>query len=479
MAENQTKPAAHPSSRNNASIRSRALGRIPTTLLALNSLNTDDRRTALAEAVESFNQGLVVRPQDTGWVNVLARTFFSYSADGSSPARLAWEAVIRGLSVIGCADKNNLGALGEMFSAGDALNMRVTVSMETKAFVQSYSDREINCSGEPGIVRVLGAGFTKVPPLDSEHGRMIASLPNLARDRNLAMIERINPKLAPVQVEYREDVLPLTPAGNASSEHIAAAYTNKAKDIFKEVHDLAVFWADVLGRSPNDVESLLNDSVCFMEVLSEKLERMDMEAQPAGEVRTYPGITDFFKAVTASGAIPCLLWRDGMSDGESNPDKLLDDAINWGARAIALTPDRNWNILDQEEKLKKQAALGDMVRAARERMLPLLVGSPMSGPRQKFVDSFDAPEISAYFRDFTDSAFWLYGHTTLERAAGLGYMSEWAEKHFKNDRAAANAFYLEVGKKAQPGKATRVRIANAAPEADTGDILDALAPLRL
>ncbi len=476
MAENQTVPAAHASSRNIASIRSRALGRIPSTLSALNSPATEDRRAALAEAAQSFAGGVVVRPQETGWVNVLARTFFSYSADNFSPARLVWEAVIRGLSIIGSADKDNLGALGEMLGAGDALGIRVTVSLETKAYAKSHCDDEINCPGESGLVKALGVGFTAVPPLDCEHGALIASLPNRASERNQAMIARLNAKLAPVTIDYQADVLPLTPAGNASIDHVVLAYINKAKTIFTELHDLAVFWADVLGRSPNDAECLLGDANTFTDLLFDKLLRMYSDAESDSRVMVYPAIADFFKAVTASGAVPCLHWRDGLSQAESNPDRLLDDAMGWGARAVSLAPDASWNLPDAEEKRRKLEALAELVRAARERNLPLLVGSPMSAPRQKFVDSFDAPEISAYFRDFTDSAFWLYGHTTLERAAGLGVMSEWARKHFRDDRAAANAFYLEVGKKARPGKSTRVRIASVGQEATPGDVLNALLP---
>ncbi len=466
------------SGRSSASVRSRALGRIPATLDSLNSLKTEVRREALAEAVRSFEDGVVIRPHESGWPNVLARTFFSYSTDGSSPSRLVWEAVIRGLSVIGSADRDNLGALGEMQAAGDALGIRVTVSLETKTFVQSYSDRDLNCSGQPGFLRALGAGFVKVPSLASPHGKLIASLPNRARDRNLNLIAKINPVLAPVAVDYEQDVLPLTPAGNATETHIFQAYAAKAKTIFPELDDLSVFWSDVIGRSPKDIEGLLADSGAFMEALGEKLSRLG-ESGLERVSSDYPPITGFFQAVRASGAIPCLLWRDGESAGEAAIGKLLDDAANWGARAVALTPDRNWNIPDTVLKEKRLAALAELVAAARERNLPLLAGSPMSEPRQKFVDSFDAPEMAAYFRDFTDSAFWLYGHATLERASGLGLSSEWAERAFAGDRAAANAFYLEVGKKAAPGKATRARVAGLGHDPEPCEIIEALAPLKL
>lgn len=471
----KTAPSAAASSRSNASVRSRAFGQIPATLEALNSLDTVRRKDALTEAAQSFEEGKIVRPLGTGWINVLARTFFSYSADGFSPSRLAWEAVIRGVSVIGCADRNNLGALGEMLSAGDILKIRTTVSMEAKTLVTGYSDKVLNCPGQPGLLRALGVGFTQVPPLESEHGRLIASLPEYAAERNAAMIEKVNAALSPVTINLAEDVLPLTPAGNATFEHIAQAYSKKATDIFPEKPDLVVFWADVLGKSPPDVEALLTNVPTFLETIFGKIQQLGA-VKTETDAAHYPPVTTFFQAVRDSGAIPCIFWGGGESPGEADPDRLLDDAVNWGARAVALHPDRNWNISDPECKQGKQAAMAAFIQAARDRGLPILAGSPLDAPRQKFVDSFDAPEISSYFRDFTDSAFWLYGHTVMERAAGLGLTSEWAHHTFHRDFTSANAFYIKVGKKAIPGKETRRRIADLCPDADPRDILDALTP---
>lgn len=479
MADNKAVPSSSGSVRSVASVRSRAAGRMPSTLEALNSFDTVERRNAVEEALRSFQEGLIARPHDSGWSNVLVRTFFSYSAEGFSPSRLVWEAVIRGLSVIGSADRDNLGALREMLAVGDALDIRATVSLETAVRVPSRSDNEFNLPGRPGMIRVLGAGFVSVPSLTSEHGRLIAALAERSRARARALVEKLNPVLAPVTVDFDADVASLAPAGNAMEAHVFRAYGDKSRAMFSELHDLAVFWSDVLGRSPTDVECLLsNDPNAFMEALADKLARL-------GEPDVCPVAADglaadeFFRAVRAAGAVPCLLWLDGTSAGEADPVRLLDDAVEWGARAVALTPDRNWNLSDPAEKEKRLAALAAMTAAARERNLPLLAGSPMSEPRQKFVDSFDAPEIAAYFRDFTDSAFWLYGHGVLERAAGLGLSSAWAERTFAGDPAAANAFYLEVGKKAAPGPAAPARIAALGDDPATDEILAALAPLRL
>ncbi len=462
--------------RHNVSVRSRALGRIPDILHSLGSLQANERRMALTGAVRSFDEGMLPRPQETGWANMLARTFFSFSCEGFSPERLVWEAVIRGLSVIGCCDSDSLGALDEMQTAADALGIRAAVSLEAIAFADSAAGREINCPGQPGLARVLGAGFTAPPRPGSEHGGLIASLPERSRERVRALLDALNPMLSPAVIGYENDLVPMTPSGNAASGHIAAAYIAKAEQVFPDAEDRAVFWADVLGRSPGDMKSLWDDRDGFAGAVRDKLLRMAGE-EPSSAA--YPAVTDLFRAFEASGAVPCILWRDGMPGGAPDAGRFLDDAVNWGARASALTPDACWNIADPAEKERSLAALSDFMSAARKRNLPVLAGSFMDGPRQKFVDSFDAPELSPYIRDFADSAFWLYGHAVLQRAIGAGLSSEWAYRHFGADHAAANAFYAEVGRKAAPGGAARGRIVETGPDARPGDILDALTPPKI
>ncbi len=465
MADNQPPVPA------NISIRSRALGHMPRTVDQLKSRATQSRKDALADAVDSFRRGAVPRPHETGWPNLLARTFFSYSAEGLSPSLLAWEAVIRGLSHIGCCDADNLGALDEMLAAGDELGIRATVSLETKCFAPSHAGRDIGFPGQNGFLRAIGLGFTSIPPLDSDHGRLIGGLPGQARVRNRARIERINPLLSPVRIGYEEDVLPLTLAGNATPDHVALAYVLKAESVFPGKEDRAVFWADVLGCSPMDAERLLADLPAFGEAVWDRFRRYTEEDRNPDN---YPAVADFFKAVTASGAIPCVFRRDGGTGCEADAEGYLDAAAGWGARAVAVAPDAIWNVRDGEEKRARMERFDRLMRAARERAMPVVAGSFMERPGQKFVDSFDAPEIAGYFRDFSDAAFWVHGHAVLERAAGLGLGSEWAGREFGGDRAAANAFYRDAGKAAAPGKTARRRLAGIGSAPAPAEILACL-----
>ncbi|MFN2283810.1 MAG: hypothetical protein ACK2UQ_05280, partial [Anaerolineae bacterium] len=47
----------------------------------------------------------------------------------------------------------------------------------------------------------------------------------------------------------------------------------------------------------------------------------------------------------------------------------------------------------------------------------------------------------------------IYGHTAMQRALGLGYQSEWAKAHFPT-RKMRNEFYTQVGEHLPPGQET-------------------------
>ncbi|MDR1612742.1 MAG: hypothetical protein LBT97_08150 [Planctomycetota bacterium] len=463
------------SARSGISVRTRVFNRLAPTLEALNGFDLQARRTALEELVKELAGGILQPAAESGWVNLHLHTFFSFCSEGYSPTRIAWEGFMRGLTAVGTTDFDTLDAVAEILAAGDALGIRAAASLETRTYAAAFSDREINSPGEPGILYSMGAGFVGSPVPGTPAADFIASLGAQSRERNLAMIERINPVTTPVGVDYDADVLPLTPSGNATERHICAAYDDKSREIFKDdPENLPVFWADVLGRSPVDVEKLLADRGAFRNAIRAKLMKKGGVgyAQPSGGA--FPAIETFFAMVKECRAIPCHAWLDGLSAGEADPEALLDLSVKWGARAVNIIPDRNWNIPDPDQKALKLAALDWFVKAARERDLPILVGTELNGPGQKFVDSFDAPELAPYVDEFLSAAYWLYGHTVMERFSRMGVMSEWAEKAFGGDRSEANAFFTEVGRKTPPGGFGKERTVAVRDAMSPGEILEIL-----
>jgi hypothetical protein len=137
-------------------------------------------------------------------------------------------------------------------------------------------------------------------------------------------------------------------------------------------------------------------------------------------------------------------------------------------------PDRNWNFKDADERRIKVQNLYEVVRLAQEMELPLNVGTEMNAYGSKLVDDFDAAELAPVRQAFLDGAYFIYGHTMLARALGLGYMSAWAQS-LLSTRRARNAFYTQVGKTLPPGRAGAERLQKLNRDMQPQDILTLIA----
>ena len=94
----------------------------------------------------------------------------------------------------------------------------------------------------------------------------------------------------------------------------------------------------------------------------------------------------------------------------------------------------------------------------------------MNAPGNKLVDDFDVPEMAPVKQAFLDGAHFIYGHTVMQRALGLGYQSEWAQTHLPT-RRERNDFYTTVGYRVPPGTDGLARLRELAPIRSRGDLL--------
>jgi hypothetical protein len=74
----------------------------------------------------------------------------------------------------------------------------------------------------------------------------------------------------------------------------------------------------------------------------------------------------------------------------------------------------------------------------------------MNAYGQKLVDDFSAPELVPVRQSFLDGAYFIYGHTLMQRVLGLGYQSQWAKTNLPT-RHERNAFYTRLGCQIPPG----------------------------
>lgn len=416
----------------------------------LNSFDSHQRRQALVSLARAVGEGEVTVKPFREIANMHCHSFFSYNGYGMSPSGLAWMAKKEGIKLLGIVDFDVLDGVEEFLQACDLLNIRGTAGMETRVYLDEFRKFELNSPGEPGISYHMGVGFSTHSLPASGEG-ILADMRRRADNRNRMMIERLNQYLSPLQLDYEQDVLPLTPAGNATERHMLTALVVTAQ---RELADAVGFWANKLGLSVAAVQELMDELPKFMNLIRSKLMKRGGVAYMQPDETTFPYVDRVHDLITGAGAIPCITWLDGTSEGEQRIEALLTLLIQKGAGALNIVPDRNWNIADPAVKKIKLANLYNVVELANSFDLPLLVGTEMNAPGLKFVDDFDAPELEPVKEDFLRGAYFLYGHTVLERYAGMGYQSHWANQCLSS-RAEKNHFYTTIGEWVEPREAPR------------------------
>ncbi len=378
--------------------------------------------------------------------NMHCHTFFSYNAYGYSPTALAWLAKKSGYAYMGIVDFDVLAGVEEFLAACDLAGVRGSAGMETRVYIPEFAKREINSPGEPGIFYHMGIGFTmSTAPVDVKP--LLDNLRARAEARNRDVAARVNAYLNPVTIDYDRDVLPLTPAGNATERHMVIAYLEAAR---RTVSDPAAFWAEKLHTSCAEIDAIFDNGPKIQNLVRAKLMKRGGVGyvQPSPEM--FPSVEEVNRVITACGALPCATWLDGTSSGEQAEEELLELLIGKGIVALNIVPDRNWNIADPAIKRTKLHELYKIVDLARRLDLPLNIGTEMNAPGNRLVDDFAAPELEPVREAFMDGAAFIYGHTVMQRALGLGYGSDWAQTHFPT-RQARNGFYTHVGKIVPPG----------------------------
>ena len=214
-------------------------------------------------------------------VNMHCHTFFSFNAYGHSPTSLAWLAKKTGFRAIGIVDFDVLDGVEEFLGACEVAGVRGSAGVETRVFIPEFATREINSPGEPGVYYHMGIGFTtgKAP---GAAAAVLADMSGRAARRNRDMMARVNAYLDPVTIDFERDVLPLTPAGNATERHMLVAYIRAAETAFKYSRDWGIrgeetgkslvdFWAGKLGMGSEEVARVMADRVAFQNLLRARL----------------------------------------------------------------------------------------------------------------------------------------------------------------------------------------------------------------
>ncbi|MDR0932570.1 MAG: hypothetical protein LBM70_06055 [Victivallales bacterium] len=414
----------------------------------LNSPDRAIRKNAQSELAALFRNRQIPTESASILHNMHCHTIYSYNGYGFTPSFIAYLARKSGHLSAGIIDFDVLDAVDEFKSCAEQFDINYSCGIETRVFVKELADVAINSPGEPGIAYHLGLGFSngELPPCAKQFA---CSLRNTAAERIQTMIKLVNGTLDPIRLDFQADVVPLTPAGNATERHLCQAYRTKAENIFPDRKTRAEFWSKKLNTSVTDADKLISDPV----KLEAKIRSCTMKKGGVGYIAptalSFPALEDFNAFVVACGAIPTIAWLDGLSKGEADVDRLLDLHIAKGGAMLGIVPDRN--ITDA----RRIAELDRVVAACVDRDMPIIIGTEMNAPGLKLVDDINAEPLKKHAETFANGARILAGHTLFSKL-GRGYLSDWAKRELpeKNRR---NAFYAQLGKRFSPSRFESVR----------------------
>jgi hypothetical protein len=409
----------------------------------LDSFDGGQRKAALLELCEKVTAGQIELPEPGADVNIHCHTFFSYNTYGYSPSKFAWLAREAGLAVAGVVDFDVLDALEEFLDACKLLGLKGCAGLESRVFVPEFADKVINSPGEPGISYHMGVGFPSAT-VPNDQQEFLAGLRETAQGRNQGLMARVNEHLRPVELDYEQDVRVLTPSGNATERHMCLAYARKAMEVLGDADKAADFWSEKLGVKIE--ASQMPESRDLLNAIRAKTMKRGGVGYVQPDHGSFPRMADTNSFILASGGIPVHTWLDGTSKGEQDIEGLLDVAMSTGAAAINVIPDRNYTAGSPDEKLEN---LYHVVEVAQKRNLPVVMGTEMNSPGQKFVDDFASEELKPLAGEFLKGAHIVYAHSVLQRESGLGYTSEWANKSF-DSVAGKNEFFEELGSSLEP-----------------------------
>jgi len=412
----------------------------------LDSFNASVRKDSLCALAQMAEEGLILLPAQREIANLHSHTFFSYNGYGFSPTHIAWLGRKLGAKFMGIVDFDILDGVDEFLEACEIVKVCGSAGMETRVFVPEYADREINSPGEPGVSYHMGIGFThsQTPGKASD---LLDEIRNRSQQRNREMLNRINQYLDPLVVNYERDVLPATPNNNATERHMLDKIIEKS---FSQIDDPVDFWSHKLKMSTVAIQQQVKNKQSFSNLVRKKLMKRGGIGYILPTQESFPLINQIHEVITSCGAIPCIAWLDGTSEVEKDIENLMDLMIEKGAGAINIIPDRNWNIQNAEIKSVKLSNLFSVVAAAKDHHLPVHVGTEMNSHGQKLIDNFDVPELEPVRDEFIEGAYFIYGHTRMQRYWNMGWQSKWVKGHFR-DRKSRNDFFREVGHIFPPG----------------------------
>ena len=330
-----------------------------------------------------------------------------------SPTEAVWQAAREGVAVLGINDHYTVAGHEEFRRACAVAGIAATFSLEAVAMDREAAESglKLNDPDNPGRIYLCGKGVTRVPseslPEMQSLARMCAALERRNREITGKVFKLFRDRLGADGPTW-EDVVALTPRGNATERHVAYAVLLRLRELAeKQGKPLAEIMTALCGAaSPAG-----GDDATLQIFLRAKLLKAGAPCYVPEDAEAFVSVAELRRIFLAFGSIPTYpVLGNPVLAGEQNIEALLDRWEALGFYAVEVIPYRN-----TRERLE------EIVFTAQRRWWPVFNGTEHNTPETRpMLDPFALdPEFEPWFRRSTTV---LLGHQRLVAQGEPGFV---------------------------------------------------------
>ena len=351
-------------------------------------------------------------PRERRGTNCHIHTSESFSVF-RSPSEAVWQAARENIAVLGINDHYTVAGHAEFRRACEVAGISAGFSMEAVAVDRPAAEAglKLNDPDNPGRIYLCGKGITTIPadstPEMQSLARMRAALERRNREITARVGELFQNRLGASGPTW-DDVIALTPRGNATERHVAYAVLLRLRELATQRgKPFAEIITELCGTAP----PAEGDDATLQIFLRAKLLKAGAPCFVREDADAFVSVAELRGIFLAFGSIPTYpVLGNPVLAGEQNIEELLNRLEAMGFHAVEVIPHRN-----------TRERLAEIVFAARRRWWPCFNGTEHNTPEARpLLDPYALdPEFEPWFRQSTAL---LLGHQRLVAHGKPGFV---------------------------------------------------------
>jgi hypothetical protein len=348
-----------------------------------------------------------------------------------SPSEAVWQAAREGLAVLGINDHYTVAGHEEFRRACAVAGIAAGFSLEAVAMDRESAEAglKLNDPDNPGRIYLCGKGVTRAPaeslPEMQSLARMRAALERRNREITAKVAKLFQDRLGSSGPTW-EDVVALTPRGNATERHVAYAVLLRLRDLASQQGKPL---SEVIAACCGTAAPAKDDDATLQIFLRAKLLKAGAPCYVPEYADAFVSVAELRRIFLAFGSIPTYpVLGNPVLAGEQNIETLLNKLESLGFHAVEVIPTRN-----------TRERLAEIVFAAQRRWWPVFNGTEHNTPETRpLLDPFALdPEFEPWFRQSTAV---LLGHQRLVAQGAPGFVDLEGEPSISDAKARFEHF---------------------------------------